>query len=60
MFIPIENAGIAMLETLLVSIPESLGVLVFGIGFTSIAILARRFFDKTERHDREEKTGNEA
>ena len=60
MFILFENIGIAMLDTLLVSVPESLGVLVFGLGFTSIAILARHLFDNTKQVDREENTGNEA
>ena len=60
MFILFENIGIAILDMLLVSVPESVGVLVFGLGFTSIAILARRLFDKAERIDRDENTGNEA
>ena len=54
------NIDIAMFTTLLVSVPESLGVLVFGLGFTSIAILARRLFDKAEPAETNENTGNEA
>ena len=55
-----RNIDIAMFTTLLVSVPESVGVLVFGLGFTSIAILARRLFDRPEPADTSEKTGNEA
>ena len=55
-----RNIDIAMFTTLLVSVPESVGVLVFGLGFTSIAILARRLFDKTDPVERDENTGNEA
>ena len=55
-----RNIDIAMFTTLLVSVPESVGVLVFGLGFTSIAILARRLFDKADPVERDENTGNEA
>ena len=55
-----RNIDMAMFTTLLVSVPESVGVLVFGLGFTSIAILARRLFDKADPVARDENTGNEA
>jgi hypothetical protein len=49
-----------MLEILLVNVPESVGVLVFGLGFTSIAILMRRLFENKAQAETAEKTGKEA
>ena len=59
MFMLFQNLDFASLDTLLVSVPESLGVLVFGLGFTSLAILMRRLFDKSEHARASENTGKE-
>ena len=59
MFILFQNLNAASFDTLLVSVPESLGVLAFGLGFTSIAILMRRLFEKNEDAKPSENTGKE-
>ena len=53
----IENIEIAAFETLLVSIPESAGLLAFGIGLVMIAVFIRRQMAKAEIAKTEEKLG---
>ena len=42
MVVLFEIFNLAAIETLLVGIPESAGLLVFGIGLTAAAVLIRR------------------
>ena len=55
-----RNIDIAMFTTLLAGVPESVGVLVFGLGFTSFAILMRRVLQKHEPAEVAENTGKDA
>jgi hypothetical protein len=59
MFILFQDLNIASDDALLLGLPESLGVLAFGLGFTSIAVLMRRVFDKHEGRESTENTGKE-
>lgn len=51
---------IATLEALLVSIPETLGLLVFGLILIAAAALLRKFLSKGVEHEVEKKVGKEA
>ncbi|MEQ1921095.1 MAG: hypothetical protein ABL952_01185 [Pyrinomonadaceae bacterium] len=44
----VEIFDLAALETLFVGIPESVGLLAFGIGLVGVAILIRRFMGRGE------------
>ncbi len=46
MVILFEIFNLAAIETLLVGIPESVGLLVFGIGLTAAAVLIRRLLGR--------------
>ena len=54
------NIDIATFTTLLAGVPDSVGVLVFGLGFTSFAILMRRLLQKNESTEVTENTGKDA
>lgn len=48
MVVLLEIADFAAIETLMVSIPESLGVLIFGVVLVLTALLIRRVLGRTE------------
>ena len=48
MLVLFEITDLAAAETLLVSIPESLGLLAFGIGLVAVAVLIRWFLGRGE------------
>lgn len=60
MFFLFETADIATVEGLLVSIPESLGVLAFGVGLAGAAVLTRWFLGKDEASEADKKVGKQA
>ena len=53
MMVLLEIGEFAVFQTLWVSIPESIGLLVFGVGLVIIAVLIRSFLsrEKTEKAD---------
>lgn len=53
-----ETSDVGAVTTLLVSIPESLGLLVFGIGLILIAVLIRALLAKSENVETHEKAAN--
>ncbi len=53
----IEIFNFAAIETLLVGIPESAGLLVFGIGLVLTAVLIRRLLGRSSQPKTEEKLG---
>lgn len=56
----VEIFDLAALETLFIGIPESVGLLAFGVGLVGIAILIRRFMGRGETRNRDEKIGRKA
>ena len=54
-----ENIKVAAFETLLMSIPESVGLLAFGIGLVGAVVIIRRLLAKTEVGKTEEKFGDQ-
>ena len=50
----LKMTWLAMVEVLLAGIPESVGILVFGIGLVTVAILIRRALGRgdAERNDK--------
>ena len=55
-----ENVDLAALQTLLVGIPESAGLLAFGVGLVMFAVFIRRLLAKAEDAKTEEKQGKRA
>ncbi|HEV7698954.1 MAG TPA: hypothetical protein VGO43_01860 [Pyrinomonadaceae bacterium] len=51
MFALFEITG--TVEALFVSIPESLGLLAFGVGLITMAVMARRLFNRAEQKNEE-------
>ena len=51
---------VAKVEILLVSIPESLGLLVFGVGLMLIAVFLRRMLARTTEMEETTKSTDEA
>ena len=60
MLLLIENVEIAAFKTLMVSIPESAGLLAFGTGLVLIAVFIRRLLAKAEVAKTEEKLGKKS
>ena len=56
----VEILDLAALETLFVGIPESVGLLAFGVGLVGLAVLIRRFMGRGEARSRDEKIGKKA
>ena len=56
MFVLLEIVSFASIETLIVSIPESVGVLIFGVVLVLTALLMRRVLDSPKSGGAEEKT----
>lgn len=54
MFVLVEIFNLAAIKTLLVSIPETAGLLIFGVGLVLTAVLIRRLL----RLSNKEKTGH--
>lgn len=52
-----EILNLAAIRTLLVGIPESIGLLVFGIGLVLTAVLIRRLLGRGSEEKAEEKLG---
>lgn len=46
-----EIADFATIKTLMVSIPESVGVLIFGVVLVLTALLVRKVLGRTEKTD---------
>ncbi len=55
MFVLIEIFNFAAIETLLVSIPESAGLLVFGVGLVMTAVFIRRLLERSNQETTEVK-----
>jgi hypothetical protein len=55
MFVLIEIADFTAIGALVMGVPESIGLLVFGVGLTTTAILIRRFLGRGDA----EKTGDD-
>lgn len=55
-----EIFDLAALETLFVGIPESVGLLVFGVGLVGVVVLIRRFMGRGETRNTDEKLGRKA
>lgn len=53
----VEIFDLAALETLFVGIPESVGLLAFGVGLIGVAVVIRRFMGRGETRGRDEKLG---
>lgn len=53
----VEIFDLAALETLFVGIPESVGLLAFGVGLISVGVLIRRFMGHSETRGTDEKLG---
>ena len=53
----LENVDLAAFRTLLVGIPESVGLLVFGIGLVATAVLIRRMLGRADEVKTEQKIG---
>ena len=60
MFLLFEVKSVAALKAIVVSIPEPVGLLVFGIVLVIAAALLRTFFVRAEKVKAEEKLLNEA
>lgn len=60
MFFLFEIGRIATLETLAVSVPESVGLLIFGVGLIVAAVLLRSLLAKSDKQKRNEKATKEA
>jgi len=60
MFGLIEMVNFAAVRTLLVSIPESFGLLVFGIALVTVAVMIRRLLSRMDVPKRNEKLGEKA
>ena len=58
-FALVEIFNIAAIRTLLVGIPESAGLLVFGIGLVLTAVLIRRLLGREAEDKADEKLGKE-
>ena len=56
----VEIFDLAALETLFVGIPESVGLLVFGIGLVGLVILIRRFMGRGETRTTDDNLGRKA
>ena len=56
----VEILDLAALETLFVGIPESVGLLAFGVGLVGLAVLIRRLMGRGETRSRDEKIGKKA
>ncbi len=56
MVVLLEIVNFAAIETLIVSIPESLGVLIFGVVLLLTALLIRRVLDRPEPGKADDKT----
>lgn len=56
----VEIFDLAALETLFVGIPESAGLLVFGVVLISLVVLIRRFMARAETRTTDEKLGKKA
>ena len=56
----VEIFDLAALETLFIGVPESVGLLVFGVGLVGVAILIRRFMARGETRSSDEKIGRKA
>jgi hypothetical protein len=60
MFVLFEIADFAAVEALFVSVPESLGLLAFGIGLVVLAVLTRSFFARGNDDKKDGKGTEEA
>lgn len=56
MVVLLEITNLAAIETLIVSIPESVGVLIFGVVLVLTALLIRRVLGRSESEKADEKT----
>jgi uncharacterized membrane protein YidH (DUF202 family) len=56
----IEIMSLAAFRTFLVSIPESVGLLAFGIGLVIIAVLIRSFLARGEKVETDDKVTKKA
>lgn len=56
MFVLLEIADFAAVKTLLLSIPESLGVLIFGVVLVLSALLLRKILRRTVAENRDRTT----
>ena len=56
MFVLLEIADFAAVKTLLLSIPESLGVLIFGVVLVLSALLLRKILRRTDAENRDRTT----
>ncbi len=50
----VEIFDLAALETLFVGIPESVGLLAFGVGLIGLAVLIRKFMGRGETRNTDE------
>lgn len=55
-----EIANVGTIEGFLVSIPESIGILVFGIALVATAVLIRRLLGRGEREKHEDTAARKA
>ncbi len=55
-----EIGNAPTIESIAVSIPESLGLLVFGVGLVVVAVLLRSMLAKSEKSKSDEKVAKEA
>ena len=56
----VEIFDLAVLETLFIGIPESVGLFAFGVGLVGVVVLIRRFMGRGEIQSTGEKLGRKA
>ncbi len=56
MVVLLETVSLASIETIVVAIPESVGVLIFGVILVLTALLLRKVLGRTEPTKTDEKT----
>ncbi len=55
-----EIANVGTVEAFIVSIPESVGILVFGIALVATAVLIRKLLGRGENETHEDKSAKKA
>ena len=59
MVLLLESNNIGILNAIAVSMPESIGLLIFAIGLVVVAVLLRSFFARAEEAKAEKESANE-
>jgi hypothetical protein len=60
MVILVENINLATIQAFLFGIPESIDVLIFGVGLVFAAVTIRRYLGRVDLAKRDEKFGEKA